>query len=109
MEVSAVLRYNIWMEYKKQSHAVYYAQNHIVVSTKYRKKVLRAGMGDYLKKKVLQVSRFHPEIEIIELLWQYVPLRHYLRRKPRTAGVVAQAGAVRTTGTRMACPAAVTM
>ncbi len=65
MEVSAVFWYDIWMEYKKQAHAVYYAQYHIVVSTKYRRKVLKAGMGEYLKKKVLQVSKFHPEIEII--------------------------------------------
>ena len=53
------------MEYKKQAHAVYYAQYHIVISTKYRRKVLKAGMGDYLKRKVLQVSKFQPEIEII--------------------------------------------
>jgi len=55
------------MEYKKQAHAVYYAQYHIVISTKYHRKVLKAGMGDYLKRKVLQVSRFQPEIEIIEV------------------------------------------
>ena len=53
------------MEYKKQAHAVYYAQYHIVISTKYRRKVLKAGMGDYLKRKMLQVSKFQPEIEII--------------------------------------------
>ena len=55
------------MEYRKQAHAVYYAQYHIVVSTKYRRKVLKAGMGDYLKRKVLQITKFHPEIEIVEL------------------------------------------
>ena len=55
------------MEYKKQAHAIYYAQYHIVISTKYRRKVLKAGMGDYLKRKVLQVSKFQPEIEIIEV------------------------------------------
>lgn len=55
------------MEYKKQAHAVYYAQYHIVISTKYRRKVLKAGMGDYLKRKVLQVSKFQPEIEILEV------------------------------------------
>ncbi len=42
------------MEYKKQAHAVYYAQYHIVISTQYR-------------RKVLQVSKFQPEIEIIEV------------------------------------------
>ncbi len=55
------------MEYRKQAHAVYYAQYHIVISTKYRRKVLKAGMGDYLKRKVLQITKFHPEIEILEV------------------------------------------
>ena len=55
------------MEFKKQSHAVYYTRYHIVISTKYRRKVLKKGMGDYLKKKILQVGKFHPEIEIKEV------------------------------------------
>ena len=67
MEVSAVFWYSIWMEYKKQSHAVYYTQYHMVISTKYRRKVLKAGMGDYLKRKILQIGKFHPDIEIVEV------------------------------------------
>jgi len=55
------------MRYRKQSHAVYYTRYHIVISTKYRRKVLKKGMGEYLKRKVLQISRFHPEIEIIKV------------------------------------------
>ena len=38
-----------------------------MISTKYRRKVLKAGMGEYLKRKVFQVSKFHPEIKIIEV------------------------------------------
>ena len=55
------------MDYRKQSHAVYYTRYHIVVSTKYRRKILKAGVGDYLKKVVLQVSRIHPDIEVVEV------------------------------------------
>ena len=55
------------MEFKKQAHAVYYARYHIVVSTKYRRKVLKGGIGEYLKRKVLQVGKFHPEIEMLEV------------------------------------------
>ena len=55
------------MEYKKQADAVYYTLYHIVISTKYRRKVLKKGMGDYLKRKILQVGKFHPEIEIKEV------------------------------------------
>ena len=54
------------MKYKKQSHALYYTRYHIVISTKYRSKVLKKGMREYLKRKVRQVSKFHPEIEIIK-------------------------------------------
>jgi len=55
------------MEYKKQAHAVYYTCYHIVVSTKYRRKVFKAGIGEYLKRKVLQIGKFHPEIEFLEV------------------------------------------
>ena len=55
------------MDYRKQAHAVYYTRYHIVISTKYRRKVLKGGVGEYLKRKVLQVSTFHPEIDILEV------------------------------------------
>jgi putative transposase len=38
-----------------------------VVLTKYRRKVLKAGIGDYLKRKIRQISTFHPEIEMLEI------------------------------------------
>jgi len=55
------------MEYRKQAHAVYYTGYYIVISTKYRRKILKSGVGEYLRKVVLQVSRVHPEIEILEV------------------------------------------
>ena len=55
------------MEYQKQAHAVYYTRYHIVISTKYRRRVLKSGVGAYLKRKVLQISRFHPEVQILEV------------------------------------------
>jgi len=55
------------MEYSKQAHAVYYTRYHIVISTKYRRKVLKSGVGEYLHKVVLQVSSIHPEIEVLEV------------------------------------------
>ena len=55
------------MDYRKQAHAVYYTRYHIVVSTKYRRKILQAGVGEYLKKVVLQVSKVHPDMEVLEV------------------------------------------
>jgi putative transposase len=55
------------MEYRKQAHAVYYTQYHVVVSTKYRRKILKEGVGEYLKKLILEIGKSHPDIEIMEV------------------------------------------
>jgi putative transposase len=66
MEVAAVFCYNDRMKYRKQSHSVYYTRYHLVLSTKYRRKVLKAGIGEYLKKRIIGIGERNPEIEIIE-------------------------------------------
>jgi len=63
MEVAAVFWYNSRMDYKKQSHSVYYTRYHLVISTKYRRKVLKAGIGEYLKKMIIGIGERNPEIE----------------------------------------------
>ena len=55
------------MDYKKQSHSVYYTRYHLVISTKYRRKVLKAGFGEYLKRRIFGIGEKNPEIEIIEV------------------------------------------
>ncbi|MCD4830582.1 MAG: IS200/IS605 family transposase [Anaerohalosphaeraceae bacterium] len=67
MEVSAVFYYDGRMDYKKQGHCVYYTCYHLVISTKYRKEILKAGLGEYLQENVFQITRFNPEIEIREV------------------------------------------
>ena len=55
------------MDYKKQSHSVYYTRYHLVISTKYRRKILRAGFGEYLAKLIIDIGRRNPDIEIVEV------------------------------------------
>ena len=55
------------MDYKKQGHSVYYTRYHLVLSTKYRRKILRAGFGEYLTKLIIGIGRQNPDIEIIEV------------------------------------------
>ena len=55
------------MDYKKQGHCVYYIRYHLVIATKYRRKVLRAGFGEYFKKAVSGICKQVPEIEIMEV------------------------------------------
>ena len=55
------------MEYRKQAHCTYHTRYHLVFVTKYRRKVLKTGMGKYLVFAMRQVERKSPEIEILEM------------------------------------------
>ena len=55
------------MEYKKQAHAVYHCQYHVVLPTKYRRKVFNDGIVEYLKFKLIEITKYYPEIEFKEL------------------------------------------
>ena len=55
------------MKCKRQAHAVYHTRYHIVVSTKYRKRILRWGIEKYLQKRIREISKYHPDLEVIEV------------------------------------------
>ena len=54
------------IEYKKQSQCVCYIRYHIVISTKYRRKIIVKGVKDYLLTKVEEIRRIYPEVMIVE-------------------------------------------
>ena len=53
--------------YQRQTHAVYHTRYHIVFTTKFRRKLLKGGIGRYLCVLVKSLQRQHPEIQIIEV------------------------------------------
>ena len=55
------------MDYKKQGHCVYYTRYHLVIATKYRRKILKEGFGEYLKSIIIGIGKQTPEIEVIEV------------------------------------------
>ena len=55
------------MEFSKQSHCVYYARYHLVFSTKYRRKILKHGLGAYMQVVMKTVQRYYPDIVIHEV------------------------------------------
>jgi putative transposase len=55
------------MQYRRQSHAVYYTRYHLVFSTKFRRKLLKAGIGRYFTYLVRGLERQHPELQILEV------------------------------------------
>lgn len=54
------------MKYRKQGRAVYYAQYHIVLCSRYRRKIFRHHLGEHLKLCVKGISRVYPDIVIKE-------------------------------------------
>ena len=52
------------MKYNRTGHAVFYIRYHLVISTRYRRNIFRSGMAEYLKLKIQEVQRHHPEIVI---------------------------------------------
>jgi putative transposase len=62
-----VVEYTKRMQYNRLGHAVFYTRYHLVISTKYRRKIFKDGMAVYLKLKVREVQRSYPEIVIHEV------------------------------------------
>ena len=52
------------MQIKLSAHGAYHHQYHVVWSPKYRKKVLKGELKQYLEKGLFDIETFHPDIEI---------------------------------------------
>jgi putative transposase len=55
------------MEYKRQGHSVYYTRYHLVITTKYRRKIFNEGTCAYLKLTIQSITKYYPEIRILEI------------------------------------------
>ena len=73
------------MEYRRQSHAVYYTRYHVVISTKYRWKILKWGVNEYIKRCLLGISKHYPEIEIVEINSDLDHIHMLMRIAPKMA------------------------
>ena len=50
------------MEFRKQAHSVYYCKYHLVLVTKYRRKVFNEGVFAYFEIKLKEVNKYYPEL-----------------------------------------------
>jgi len=57
-------RYHVGMKIKLSAHGAYHHQYHVVWIPKYRKKVLKGELKQYLEKGLFDITTFHPDIEI---------------------------------------------
>ena len=51
------------MEFRKQSHAVYHCQYHLVFPTKYRRKIFNNGIMAYMNTQLAAIKKYYPEID----------------------------------------------
>ncbi len=58
------------MKYRKLSHSIYHCNYHIVIVTKFRRKILNSVIIWYLKVKIQEIRKYYPEIEWIEINWE---------------------------------------
>ena len=54
------------MEFRKQAQVVYYTRYHLVFVTKYRRKVLKHGLGKYCIRVMEQVCKAYPDLQLLE-------------------------------------------
>jgi putative transposase len=55
------------MKFKKQAHCVYHCQYHLVLTTKYRRKIFNEGVFAYFRTKLLEIKKYYPELEYEEV------------------------------------------
>ncbi len=54
------------MRYKKRPHCVYCCDCHLVITTKYRRKVFNDGVHAYMRERLKEIVEHYPELEIKE-------------------------------------------
>ena len=57
---------SLYVQFRKQGHCVYKTEYHLVFATKYRRRVLKGGMGEYLKKVIHEVTKYYPDLHILQ-------------------------------------------
>ena len=55
------------MKYRKQHHCVYYCQYHLVLVSKYRRKIFNAGIQAYMSDRLREIRQYYPELEFVEI------------------------------------------
>ena len=55
------------MKFVRISHCVYHCQYHLVLVTKYRRKIFKEGVFAYLESKLVEVTKYYPQIRFTEI------------------------------------------
>lgn len=53
--------------YKKQSNCIYHCIYHLVLCTKYRRRIFNDGVFAYMRETLKELPAHYPEVEILEI------------------------------------------
>lgn len=87
------------MKYRKLSHAIYYCDYHIVLVTKYRRKVINAGIFSYLELKLKEIQAHCPYLYIKTVNHDHDHI-HLLASIPPTTSVGSMIRVIKTNTAR---------
>ena len=73
------------MKLRKSAHTVYKTQYHIVWITRFRRKILLKGVKDYLRIKLLEIKRYYPDWEYLEIGIDVYHIHLYMLIPPKYA------------------------
>jgi len=78
------------MKLRKSAYTLYKTQYHIVWITRYRRNILVKGVKKYLKIKLLEIRKYYPEWEYLEIdldhihLYMLIPLKYAVSKVVET-------------------------
>jgi putative transposase len=55
------------MELRRQSNCLYYCNYHLVLATKYRRKIFNDGVHEYMHACLREIGEYYPEITFLEI------------------------------------------
>jgi len=55
------------MRYRKRAHCVYCCDYHLVITSKYRRKIFNDGIHSYMRERLKEIVAHYPEIDIKEM------------------------------------------
>lgn len=87
------------MKFRKQAHATYFCEYHIVVTTKYRRAWINKGIFAYLELKLAEVRKWYPEI-VYEIVNQDKDHIHLLVSIPPKMAVSSAVRIIKTNTAR---------
>lgn len=79
------------METRKQAHVVYRCEYHLVLATRYRRKIFVKGVKSFLKLKLIEFRKYYPDVEYMETNIQPDHVRMVIRIPPKySVGSIVQ-------------------